>query len=70
MRTAAPEKFARDSFHGRAWVLAAELAYREKNYEDVRKLADDLKQKHNDSIFIYQIDEIVAQASGLTPTSH
>lgn len=62
VRSTAPEKFARDSFHGRAWVLLAELAYREKSYPDVLKIADELKEKHKDSSFIYQIEEIVGRS--------
>jgi len=58
----APEKFAKDSFLGRVWVLAAELTNREKRYEDVFKLTEQFKQAHADSIFIYQLEEIVGRS--------
>jgi TolA-binding protein len=59
---AAPEQFANDSFLGRAWVLAAEVAYREKNYDEVFRLAAELKERHPDSVFQYQAEEIVGRS--------
>lgn len=51
-----------DSFHGRAWVLMAEIAFREKDYAEVDRLAEELKQKSPDSVFIYQMNEIVGRS--------
>lgn len=58
---AATEGLAKDAFEGRAWVLSAEIAFREKKYEDVARIAEDFKRRLPESIFHYQAEEIVGR---------
>ncbi len=58
----AGKALAKDAFEGRAWVLSAEIAYREKRYEDVQKLAAELKQAHPDSRFVHQAEEVLGRS--------
>jgi TolA-binding protein len=57
----AGDNLAKDAFEARAWVLAAEIAFREKNYDEAFRLAADFNRRHPDSIFHYQVEEIVGR---------
>ncbi|MFO0917954.1 MAG: tetratricopeptide repeat protein [Planctomycetaceae bacterium] len=51
-----------DAWQGRAWVLLAETYFREKNYDAVKKTADDFHQAQPNSIYGYQAEEIVGRS--------
>ncbi len=46
----------------RVWVLLAEVNFREKKYQDVVTIAEDLKHRKPQSPFIYQTEEIVGRS--------
>ncbi len=63
----AEKGLGKDAFQGRAWVLLAEINFRAKKYDEVYRLAEDLKQTLPDSIFLYQIEEVVGRSRKQEP---
>jgi TolA-binding protein len=59
---ATPPDLPKDAFQGRAWVLSAEIAYREKKYDEIVRLAADLKKSQPKSVFGYQLEELVGRS--------
>ena len=48
-----------DGWHGRVWVVLAEIHVRVRRYEEVRRLAAELEDHDADSPFLYQIWAVV-----------
>ncbi|MBS0203388.1 MAG: tetratricopeptide repeat protein [Planctomycetes bacterium] len=49
------------AWYDRVWVLLAELAFRQKKYDELEATVADLRQRPNKSPFLYQAEEVLGR---------
>ena len=59
---AANDEVRKAEWFDRVWVLLAELNLREKKYEEVETVVEDLKQRDANSPFLYQAEEVLGRS--------